>query len=137
MPRKPKVGLQQIDHAALLRCVAIYKKLSRAHSVELSAMILRDGWHAGAYYAARRLQQISLNLPPTSLAPCELRSQRIGGLDRIWPVDPRGLDDRRPETATILTMLLRCGLSRYEPHPQYAIDAAEQQHYSPPSDDAA
>jgi hypothetical protein len=38
-------------------------------------MILRDGWHAGAYYAARRLQQISLGLSQFEAAPCELRNR--------------------------------------------------------------
>jgi hypothetical protein len=125
MAKKSK-GLSQIDHTALLRCVALYKRLSRKHSVELSAMILKDGWHAGAYFACRRLQAISLGLKPHEKTPSELYPQRIGGIERLWPVDARGLDEARPMTATIAELLSRYGLSKFEAHPLRALEAAEQ-----------
>jgi hypothetical protein len=38
MQKKLKVGLPETDHRALLKCVAVYKKMSRRNSAELSTM---------------------------------------------------------------------------------------------------
>ena len=40
--------------------------------------------------------------------------------------DPEGVDQRRPEMVMLLRSLLYYGLSRYEPSPQRAYEAAEQ-----------
>src|SRR5215813_7135522 len=114
MAKKPR-GLARIDHDALLRSVTYYKKISRECSVELSELILRTGWRAGAIYAARRLQQISLGLGQFEAAPCELREKTVGGVRKLWfadPDDPLGADSRRPEMCLLLKRLLFHRLSR-------------------------
>jgi hypothetical protein len=122
---KRTFGFAQLDHDALMRAVGLYKKLSSRCAAELSAMILRDGWRAGALYAARRLQQISFGLGQFEAAPCELRERKIGSLKDVWMADPRGVDMRRPEMVMILKQLRYYGLSRYEPRPLPAIEGAK------------
>jgi hypothetical protein len=70
------------------------------------------------------VQRIALDLPVSSLTPCELRAEKVGGLGpEIWLVDPAGVDEFRWLSASTLRSLLRLGLSRYEPSPARAIEA--------------
>jgi hypothetical protein len=133
---KKQRDLPRVDHDALVRCVSLYKRLSPRAAAELSAMILRVGWHAGACHTARRLQQISLGLGQFEAAPCELKEQTIGGIKQLWMVDPSGVDQRRGEMVMVLKQLLHYGLSRYEPHPPRAIEAAEMRRQAPSGDAA-
>jgi hypothetical protein len=45
--------------------------------------------------------------------------------------DPESVDQRRPEMVTLLRRLLHNGLSRYEPSPERACEAAEQRRREP------
>jgi hypothetical protein len=60
----------------------------------------------------------------------------------IWLVDPAGIDQRRGEMGILLRRLQRNGLSRFEPGPVRAWEAAEQRQRelgvaTEPSGDAA
>jgi hypothetical protein len=126
MAKKPH-GLPRVDYDALVRSVALFKRLSPRASAELSATILRDGWRAGAYYAARRLQQISLGLTQFEAAPCELKPQTIApGVRDIWMADPTGVDQHRAKTVMVLRQLQHLKLSRFEPSPLRAIEIEQQ-----------
>ena len=117
--------LSRIDVHALGRALQAYRRMSVLHDAEVRDMLRNDGWRATAMYCARRCQHIALGLKEGELAPCELREQTIGGIRQVWMADPRGIDQRRAEMAMLLRRLLHLGLSRYEPHPTKAIEAAE------------
>ena len=51
MQKKLKVGLPETDHRALLKCVAVYTKMSRRNSAELT---FREKVGAGLVLAPER-----------------------------------------------------------------------------------
>lgn len=89
-------------------------------------MLRSDGWTETAMHRARRCQQIEQNLTSEEAPRCELREETIGGITQGWMADPEGVDQRRAEMATLVRRLLHNGLSRYEPSPERACEAAEQ-----------
>jgi hypothetical protein len=94
--------LPQTDVHALGRAL----QATVRHADEVREMLRSDGWTETAKYCARRCQQIEQN--------------------QVWMADPEGVDQRRPEMVMLLRSLLYYGLSRYEPSPQRAYEAAEQ-----------
>jgi hypothetical protein len=122
--------LPQIDVRALGRALQTYRKLSPRHADEVRDLLRNDGWVEAAKYCALFVEKIEQNLTTSEMAPCELREETIGGLTEVWMADPEGVDQRRPEMVTLLRWLLHNGLSRYEPSPERACEAAEQRRRS-------
>jgi hypothetical protein len=120
--------MHQRDVAALNKSLGACKRLSSRYAAEIAALQLRCGWKAAAIHASILCQRNALNLPSSSLAPCELKSEKVAGLGpEVWLVDIHGTppDEFRWLSASILRSLLRLGLSRFEAHPTKAIEAEE------------
>ena len=107
------------DHAALERAVAMYRSASAENFRGVDSMLANGTpWSEVAEYASYHCQVRNLGLPPWQPAPCKIDD--IAAALKVQ--DPqRGYR----AAAMLLQRMLRNNLSRFEPDPVAACEAAE------------
>jgi hypothetical protein len=108
-----------VDVAALERALAACRAGEPMRRGQLEAMIQEGGWRSAGRAAAYGLQIKNLHLKPHQLPPCVIDEN-----------NPRS--DEEASAAMLLRRMISLGLSRYEPDPLAAIEAAEARAGSPP-----
>jgi hypothetical protein len=119
MGKTKPVKLTDADRDALGRAIALYREESSAHREQVDGLLKERDWFSVATLAAYGMQCERLGLRPWQTPPCELGDPDAYELMR--DDDHRGLR----AAARLVKRLRAAGLSRYEPDPLHALEAAE------------
>jgi hypothetical protein len=103
--------LTRNDRDALERALKLTRQESEGRAQQLLRMQLDDGWFYAARFASYSCQVDALHLKPWEHPP-------------IWVDDPDDYPDR--EAARLLKRMLAAGVSRFDPDPMRALEAAER-----------
>jgi hypothetical protein len=98
------------DRAALMQALEICRAESPGREKQIKAKLRDDGWQSTAEFAAAHCQCEALNLEPWQMPPC------------------RGDSAHHPDPAAkkLLEQMLAAGVSRFDPDPLAAIEAARK-----------
>jgi len=110
--------LSDLDRDALERAIATDRARNAACRQQIDDKLRREPWLEVARLAADRCQEIAVCLPPWQCwPPCRVQPD---DMDRAG-YQHRGIS----QSAALLRRMLAAGLSRYEPDPVRALEAAE------------
>lgn len=114
----PQEPLSELDRQALERAVAIERARSEASRDQIERKLKSEPWLRVAVYCAEHCQEISLHLEPWEyLPPCAVE---------VNEVDAPGFEHQGvTKSAALLRRMLAAGVSRFDPDPLAAIEAAE------------
>jgi hypothetical protein len=117
MGKVKPVKLTNVDREALERAIALYRQRDSASRDQIDDLLRTRSWREVAELAAYGCQCDRLGLRPWQSPPTEVDVS----YEHMTGDDHRGLR----AAAQLLRRLLDAGLSRYEPDPLHALDAAE------------
>ena len=110
--------LSDLDRRALERAIAIERARDAATRAQIEAKLKTELWLSVAVFCVEHCQEIALHLrpwecwPPSAVAVEDVDEPKY---------EHRGIS----QSAALLRRMLAAGLSRYEPDPVRALEAAE------------
>ena len=112
--------MKRVDKAALKAAIELMRSEGGAERQQIDDMLKTDPWSEVGEFAAMHCQTRALGLPPWQFAPC-----CINDPDAELAV-PGGNDlHGRKAAAELLKRMLAAGVSRWDPDPLQALDAAD------------
>jgi hypothetical protein len=111
--------LSKVDREALQRALEMARAQSEQERAHIDRVLAEDGWQQAAETAAYHCQDARLHLKPWQPPPCwisNLAGNLAAGDDGVGG---------RYAAAKLVQRLLAAGLSRFEPNPIAALEAAE------------
>jgi hypothetical protein len=108
----------KVDIEAFGRAIAIYRRERHGGDEHITEKIEEDGFETAGRFAAYYCQRKRLKLAPYEFPPCWLSD-----VDDVEGPDFKG----KLKAARLLKRLLDAGLSKFEPDPIAALEAAKLQ----------
>jgi hypothetical protein len=114
--------MKRIDRDAMKRAIEEVRRKGGEDLRQIESMLASQPWEEVGVFAVYSCQDDNLHLEPWQVPPCWLRTDADVQAALSMPHDHTG----RREAGELVQRLLAAGLSRYEPDPLTAVEAAEQ-----------
>ncbi len=114
--------MKRVDREAMKRAIEELRREGGEDARQIEQKLRDEPWEDVGRFAAYSCQDKHLQLQPWQVPPCWLRTDRDVEAALSMPHDHSG----RREAGELVQRLLAASLSRYEPDPLTALEAAER-----------